>query len=116
MLLFDQNISYRIIPELSDYYPNCRQVREFGLSNAEDVDIWDYARKNNYTIVTFDADFYDISLINGCPPKIVWLRTGNLTTNKLSDLLKKRQKQIVDFCNQPEQKEKACLEIYLDNI
>ena len=110
-LLFDQNISYRIVSKLSDYYPDSKQVRELGLSNAEDIDIWDYARKNDYVIVTFDADFYDIGLINGCPPKIVWLRTGNLTTNQIAYLLSKSLQRITDFCSQPELKDKACLEI-----
>jgi len=110
-LLFDQNISYRIVPKLSDCYPNCKQVRELGLTNVEDIDIWDYARKNDYVIVTFDADFYDIGLINGCPPKIIWLRTGNLTTNQIADLLRNRLNQINNFCSKSEQKEKACLVI-----
>ena len=109
--LFDQNISYRIVSKLSDYYPDCRQVRELGLTNAEDIDIWDYARKNDYVIVTFDADFYDIGLINGCPPKIVWLRTGNLSTNKIADLLRRSLNLITDFCSKPELKHKACLAI-----
>jgi len=77
-----------------------------GLTNAKDIDIWDYARKNDFVIVTFDADFYDIGLVNGCPPKIVWLRTGNLTTNQVADLLRKRQSQITEFCSQPELKGK----------
>jgi len=110
-LLFDQNISYRIVRKLSDCYPDCKQIRELGLTNAEDIDVWDYARKNNYVIVTFDADFYDISLISGCPPKIVWLRTGNLTTNQIADLLRKNRMPITDFCSQPELKHKACFEI-----
>ena len=114
MLLFDQNISYRIVAELSDCFPACQQISGLGMATAEDIDIWDYARKNNYTIVTFDADFYDIGIINGCPPKIVWMRTGNMTTMQIADLLKKWQTQIVDFCFLPELKDIACLEIYLD--
>ena len=107
-LLFDQNISYRIIAKLSDYFPDCKQVKELGLANAEDIDIWDYARKNDYIIVTFDADFYDISLIHGCPPKIIWLRTGNMITNQIADLLKKNLMDIADFYSQPELQNKAC--------
>ena len=76
--------------------------------NAEDIDIWDYARKKDYIIVTFDADFYEISLINGCPPKIIWLRTGNLITNQIADLLRKNQMDIVDFYYQSELQNKAC--------
>ena len=110
-LLFDQNISYRIVPKLSDCYPDCKQVRELGLMNAEDIDIWNYAQKNDYVIVTFDSDFYDISLINGCPPKIVLLRTGNMTTSQIAELLRKNCVRIIHFCSHPELTDKACLEI-----
>jgi len=110
-LLFDQNISYRIVQKLSDLFPGCKQVRELGLTNAEDVDIWDYARKNDFSIVTFDTDFYDISLTNGCPPKVILLRTGNLTTNQIANLLRKNSVQITNFYSLPELKHKACLEI-----
>ena len=110
-LLFDQNISYRIVNKLSDCYPDCEQVRHLGLMNAKDIDIWDYARNNNYVIVTFDADFYDISLVNGCPPKIILLRTGNMPTNQIADLLRKNCIRIIHFCTHPEVKDKACLEI-----
>ena len=108
-LLFDQNISYRIVRKLSDCYPGCKQIRELGLTNANDADIWDYARKNDYVIVTFDSDFYDIGIINGCPPKIVLLRTGNLTTNQVADLLRTNCIKIIHFCSHPELSDKACI-------
>ena len=86
-LLFDQNISFRITKQLIDHFPKCKHVSECGLQNSEDTDIWKYAKINNYSIVTFDSDFYDISVINGHPPKIIWIRTGNLTTDEIADLL-----------------------------
>ncbi len=55
--------------------------------NVNDVEIWNFAKIENFVIVTFDSDFYDISLINGCPPKIIWIRKGNLTTNQIIALL-----------------------------
>ena len=110
-LLFDQNISYRIVRKLSDCYPDCKQVRDLRLTNAKDVEIWDFARKNDYIIVTYDTDFYDISLINGCPPKIILLRTGNLTTNQIANLLRNNCVRIIHFCSHPETIDKACFVI-----
>jgi predicted nuclease of predicted toxin-antitoxin system len=81
------------------------------LIDSEDTDIWLFAHNQNYIIVTFDSDFYDISLINGLPPKIIWIRTGNLTTNEIAELLKANKNIINDFINNPEQKELTCLEI-----
>lgn len=60
-LLFDQNISFRIVSKLKDTFPEAQQVRELGLENSTDREIWEYAKRNDYTVVTFDADFYDMS-------------------------------------------------------
>jgi predicted nuclease of predicted toxin-antitoxin system len=107
-LLFDQNISFRILHHLPDIFLNSQQVRTVGLENAADLKIWEYARDNGFTIVTFDADFYDISLIKGHPPKIVWLQTGNSTTAEIIECILANQLNILDFINNAEQ---SCLEI-----
>lgn len=110
-LLFDQNISFRVVNKLKDYFPDCRHVSHVGLNDCEDPEIWIYARKQDFVIITFDSDFYDISLINGLPPKIIWIRTGNLTTNDVVNLLKANKDAIIEFITNPEQKDLACLEI-----
>ena len=56
-LLFDQNISFRIIKQLERVFPGSKQVKELGLENTSDIEIWEYAKINNFVIVTFDADF-----------------------------------------------------------
>lgn len=70
-LLFDQNISFKIISKLQNTFPKARQVRELGLENATDYEIWFFAKQNNYAVVTFDADFYDMSNLYGHPPRII---------------------------------------------
>ena len=98
-LLFDQNISFRIIKEVISFFPESEQVRGLGLENVSDSEIWEFAKANNFTIVTFDADFSDIANIKGNPPKIIWLRTGNTTTKNITKILKKRNQVINDFYN-----------------
>ena len=110
-LLFDQNISFRIEKKLSTVYSNSKHISSLGLMNADDVFIWEFAKKENYVIVTFDSDFSDISLINGCPPKIIWIRKGNLTTNKIVSVLEEKHLIIRDFISNPEKQDIACLEI-----
>ncbi len=106
-LLFDQNISYRLINRIIDVFPNSKQVRELGLENATDSEIFEYAKDNHFTIVTFDSDFCDMSVLKGFPPKIIWIRTGNTTTKNLEILLKSKHKVIEQFFNE----NFACLEI-----
>ena len=110
-LLFDQNISFRITKLLADIFPACKHVSECGLMNCGDTDIWEYARKNNYSIVTFDADFYDISLIYGHPPKIIWMRTGNLTTREIAGLIRQNIDFIKVFLGESEYEDISCIEI-----
>lgn len=53
-LLFDQNISFRIINKIEDIFPGSISVRELGYDNPQDFDIWKYAKSNNFSIVTFN--------------------------------------------------------------
>ena len=110
-LLFDQNISFRITKKLLDLFPDCKHVSECGLMDCNDPDIWEYARKNNYSIVTFDSDYYDISVINGHPPKIIWIRTGNLTTKEIVKLLMHNKDAINRFLTNDDFKDISCLEL-----
>ncbi len=96
-LLFDQNISFRIIKKIDDIFPESEQTKRIGLDKTSDLDIWKHAKRNNFCIVTFDSDFIDISVLNGSPPKIIWLRTGNTSTNSIADILKKNHSVIIEF-------------------
>lgn len=96
-LLFDQNISYKIVKKLSDIYPEAKQVRELGIEGFTDREIWEYAKQENFMIVTFDADSYHFSLIWNHPPKIIWIRSINQTTEVIEILLRKHQIDIDIF-------------------
>ena len=62
-------------------------------------------------IVTFDSDFYNISLIKGHPPKIIWIRTGNLTTAEIAEILCQRKVDIEHFLFKEAYKDLSCIEI-----
>jgi predicted nuclease of predicted toxin-antitoxin system len=96
-LLFDQNISFRILKKLSDAFPDSSHVKTEGLINALDLDIWEFAKNNEFIIVSQDSDFNDINLIKGFPPKIIWIKTGNLNTEEISSLLLKHHMEIEEF-------------------
>ncbi|MEX2380462.1 MAG: DUF5615 family PIN-like protein [Vicingaceae bacterium] len=110
-LLFDQNISFRVSKKLTDQFPACKHVSDCGLMDCSDSDIWEYAQKNNYSIITFDSDFYDISVINGHPPKIIWIRSGNLTTKEIVKLLIHNKNAIDKFINNKDFNDISCLEL-----
>jgi predicted nuclease of predicted toxin-antitoxin system len=54
-------------------------------------------KKMNSSLVTFDTDFYDLSLLLGNPPKIVWIRTFNQTTKNIELILRKHINDLIEF-------------------
>ena len=57
-LLLDQNLSGRLIGMLAAEYPDTEHVLLIGMAKDEDTDIWNFAAKNGFAIVTKDKDFY----------------------------------------------------------
>lgn len=108
-LLFDQNISPRILKHFEDKLHVVRHVRFEDLEDVPDQLIFDFARDNKFSIVTLDSDFSTLNEIFGCPPKIIWLRTGNRSTLSTVSLLRANWKTIEAFLNS----EKEILEIRL---
>ena len=96
-LLFDQNLSPRLPRVLADIYPESIHVREIGMRDASDTQIWDYARISDFAIVSKDSDFQARSLLYGSPPKFIWLRVGNCPVKPIEDLLRNRSVAIHTF-------------------
>ena len=76
-LLLDENLSRRLVPFLQHDYPGSSQVVLLGMESAIDKEVWQRARDEGFVIVTRDADFQELSLVWGQPPKVVWLKTPN---------------------------------------
>ena len=108
-LLLDQNISRKTLQLIAQKFPDSVQVYMIGLHEANDKEIWDYARKNGYAIVTKDSDFQELSLLLGIPPKIIWLRCGNQTIQFTGQLLLAKFEEIEKFLFD---ENSSCLEIY----
>lgn len=96
-LLFDQNLSPRLIRRLADIYPDAVHVARLGLDSADDKDVWAYARLHDYIIVTKDADFGEFSVVWGFPPQIIWIRRGNCSTNDIESILRRNFEIINEF-------------------
>ena len=96
-LLFDQNLSPRLPRLLADIFPDSTHVREFGMKEATDTQIWAHAKANGFAIVSKDSDFQARSLLLGHPPKFVWLRVGNCPVKTVEDLLRKYSVAIHTF-------------------
>jgi predicted nuclease of predicted toxin-antitoxin system len=98
-LLLDENLSDRIINRIVDLYPDSTHVKTLGLTNTDDAVIWEYAKANDFVIVSKDSDFYQRSLLYGHPPKFIYLRIGNSPTSKIVQVLRDQFDTISQFCN-----------------
>lgn len=101
-LPFDEHLSRRLVALLADVFPHSRQVVAEGLERASDQEVWDHAARHGLVIVTKDADFHQRSFLLGAPPKVVWLRLGNCTTEDVAALIRARAREIRSFAGDDE--------------
>ncbi len=96
-LLYDQNLSPRLVKLLDDLFPDSLHVRAVNLHTSDDSIVWGYALENHFTIVSKDVDFQQRSLLYGAPPKFIWLRLGNCSVSDSADLLRRHSVTIHTF-------------------
>ncbi|MGB3585279.1 MAG: DUF5615 family PIN-like protein, partial [Tunicatimonas sp.] len=87
-LLLDNHLSFRLIGILRTTYQELHHVKDYQLEKASDDEIWSFARQQkDAAIVTKDMDFYHLLNHYGPPPKVIWIRIGNSTTQHVAQLL-----------------------------
>ena len=96
-LLFDQNMSHRLVGQLAAEFPGSAHVRDAGLAAAPDPDVWVSAAANGFVIVSKDTDFQQRALLYGHPPKVIWARLGNCPTSAVATLHRARIADIQAF-------------------
>lgn len=100
-LLFDQNLSPKLVELLRDVFPGSNHLAFMGFDRASDVEIFEYSREHGYVIVTKDADFHELSRRFGAPPKVLWLGLGNCATRRIEELLRERMEEITSMHDDP---------------
>lgn len=100
-LLFDQNLSPKLVNRLADLFPNSSQVQSLGLDSADDDQVWEHARLNGFAIVTKDEDYNNLSVIRGSPPKVIWLQLGNCTSGHVEAAFRARFTDLKAFEKDP---------------
>jgi predicted nuclease of predicted toxin-antitoxin system len=86
-LLFDENLSRRLVTRLAGAFPDSAHVAQVGLERPTDHQVWEYAGRHGYVLVSKDSDFNDLAFVRGPPPKVIWLRIGNASTDAIAELL-----------------------------
>lgn len=96
-LLLDENLSPRLVERLASLFPLIIHVRDIGLKQGADIMIWEWAKKNEHSIVTTDADFVALSEGRGWPPKIIHLEECDFPLRVIEELLRQNAVRISEF-------------------
>jgi len=88
--LLDENLPYQLAQALGiDSLHATRISRQ-----PTDTELWHYAKENGLILLTKDTDFFDRLLLSGPPPKVIWVRIGNLRKQELIETLSQRWSDI----------------------
>jgi len=99
-LLLDANLSWRLVPVLSEHFGECAHVNKTDLPKpAKDIEIWNFAAENRYTIVTQDSDFLNFFETKGFPPKVILIRVGNMDKKMAEEVIIQARQSILDLEN-----------------
>jgi predicted nuclease of predicted toxin-antitoxin system len=96
-LLLDNNLSPRLVQQLTDIFPGSSHVALLGLDRASDPVVWHVAKEQGYTLVSKDADFNELLTVKGFPPKVIWIRLGNCTTAEVANAIRTHNAAILTF-------------------
>ena len=107
-LLLDQNLSRKLVSKLNVIFPETEHVSKFNLERKDDIEIRNFAKEKEYIILTQDADLFEMMLLNGFPPKIIWIRCGNTSSKNILDLLMENKEAILRF---ETDNESGCIEL-----
>ena len=96
-LLFDQNLSPRLVDLVKDIFPDSNHLHPLGLGEAPDEKVREFALLNQFTIVSKDSDYNDLGILHGFPPKVVWIRRGNCSTHAIEQILRKYHRVLISL-------------------
>ena len=96
-LLLDENLSPRLVQRLASLFPGLSHVRDFGLQQTDDREIWRWARENGRTVITADSDFVEMVARTGPPPKLIHIARCDFPFRIVEELLRQNAIRISEF-------------------
>ena len=100
-LLFDQNLSRRLLQDIDVAFPGSQHVADVNLMTEDDEIVWRFAADHGFVIISKDSDFFHRALLRGHPPKVIHLRVGNYSTQHIRNLLMDNVSLIYEFISDP---------------
>lgn len=93
--IVDSNLPIKLAIWLKKQGYEAIHAHSLGLDGTSDAGIWEYARRKNAVIVSKDQDFYN-RIVPELPPRLVWVKWGNVSRTILFQKIEVALPQIVD--------------------
>jgi predicted nuclease of predicted toxin-antitoxin system len=100
--LIDENLSRRLKVILAPIFPNCSHVADFSLLRADDDAIHARAKAEGLALLSRDDDFRGLVERYGAPPKLVFVRLGNVSTIEVAEAIALQQNEFNTFLSSAE--------------
>ena len=100
-LLLDQNVSRRLLRDIDTAFPGSQHVADSNLTAEDDEIVWRFAADHGFVIISKDSDFFHRALLRGHPPKVIYLRVGNCSTQHITSLLMDNVALVYEFISDP---------------
>ena len=103
IIWIDAQISPHLAEWLTEkFHVEAKAVRDLGLRNADDREIYASARAGNVAVMTKDRDFVVLLDEIGPPPQVIWITCGNTSNQFLKNVLKKTFSEALNLLKQGE--------------
>lgn len=96
-ILIDNNLSIIMKEVLAAHFPDSQHVADLQMSDANDSQIWEFAKEQQFMIITKDKDFYHRISVFGPPPKVIWIKKGNCRNKEMLQLVRDHLSVIKSF-------------------
>ena len=83
----------------SNYAVIAVAIRDLGLRDAKDKEIFEAARQEKAVVMTKDRDFVLLLDKLGAPPQIIWVTCGNTSNARLKEVLTNTLTKALDLLN-----------------
>lgn len=80
----DAQLPPRLAEWLSKAYGvDAVSLRDLGLRDAPDIEIFQAANRAQAVVISKDSDFVELVSRHGSPPQLLWVTCGNVTNRRL---------------------------------
>ncbi len=81
----------------STFNVQAKAVRDLGLRDAKDEEIFFGARKAGAAVMSKDRDFLDLLRQHGPPPQVLWITTGNTSNANLQAIFQRTFEEALEL-------------------